>query len=182
MTVVDNREPKWDDGEGWSASLEPHVSIGGVDGPQEYQWFDVTAAARQSDGDIVVVDGGSREVRLYDRLGIFMRNLGGPGSGPGEFQDPAQVMVTAGDSVVVWDNTLYRITRFDPDGGFVSVGYRPAALSGTCEGAWGRPDLGSPSRKDWQELPAWRVPYSERGLAGRGGPRGHRYADVLRRR
>jgi hypothetical protein len=121
VTVVDNREPKWDDGEGWSVSLEPHVSIGVVDGPAEYQLFDVTAAARQSDGDIVVVDGGSREVRLYDRLGIFMRNLGGPGSGPGEFQDPAQVMVTAGDSVVVWDNTLYRITRFDPDGGFVSV-------------------------------------------------------------
>ena len=77
---------------------EPQVTIGVLDGPREYELFDVSAAARQSDGDFVVVDGGAREVRLYDRHGTFVRRLGGPGSGPGEFEKPTGVLVTAADS------------------------------------------------------------------------------------
>ncbi len=121
VTTVDSHEPKWRTGEAWSVSVKPQISIGVVDGPGEYQLFHVSAAARQSDGDFVVVDGGTREVRLYDRDGTFVRILGGPGWGPGEFQDPAQVLVTATDSVIVWDNANYRITRFDPAGEFVDV-------------------------------------------------------------
>jgi hypothetical protein len=97
-------------------SSEPQLTIGVLDGPREYELFDVSAAARQSDGDIVVVEGRAREVRLYDRDGTFKKTLGGPGSGPGEFQDPAQVLITAADSVIVWDNAYYRITRFDSAG------------------------------------------------------------------
>ena len=98
--IVENREPKWDDGDVWLVAAEPHISVGMLDGPPHYQLFDVTAATRQSDGDIVLVDGGTREVRLYDRDGAFVKTMGGPGSGPGEFQDPVQVLVTATDEMV----------------------------------------------------------------------------------
>lgn len=121
VTIVDSHEPKWGEGEAWFVSSEPQVTIGLLDGPREYELFDISAAARQSDGDFVVADGGAREVRLYDRDGTFVRTLGGPGSGPGEFQDPAQVLVTAADSVIVWDDAYYRITRFDSAGAFVGV-------------------------------------------------------------
>lgn len=89
-TVVENHEPRWGDGEAWSVSFEPRLTIGATHGRSEYQLFDVSAAARQSDGDIVIVDGC--EVRVYGRNGTFIRTLGGPGSGPGEFQDPAQLL------------------------------------------------------------------------------------------
>ena len=121
VRIVLSYEPQWEEGEAWSVSSEPQLTIGVLNGPEEYQLFDLSAAARQSDGDFVVVDGGLREVRLYAGDGAFVRTLGGPGSGPGEFQNPAQVLVTAGDSIVVWDNATYRITRFDPAGEFVSV-------------------------------------------------------------
>lgn len=121
VTVVHSREAKWGEGEAWLVRPEPQVTIGVRYGAAEYQLFDVSAAARQSDGDIVVVDGGAREVRLYDRDGTYVRTLGGPGSGPGEFEDPVQVLVSAGDSVIVWDNALYRITRFDSAGAFAGV-------------------------------------------------------------
>ena len=114
--VVDNREPKWVDGEAWSVVGEPAVSVGVLDGPPHYQLFEVSAAARQSDGDIIVIDGGTREVRLFDRDGGFVKTLGGSGSGPGEFQDLAQVVVTPTDAVLVWDNANYRITHFDAAG------------------------------------------------------------------
>jgi hypothetical protein len=121
LTIVYSREPQWGEGEAWMVPSEPLVTIGLLDGPGEYELFDVSAVARQSDGDFVVVDGGAREVRLYDRDGKFVRTLGGPGSGPGEFQDPTQVLVTAADSVIVWDDAIYRITRFDSAGELVGI-------------------------------------------------------------
>jgi hypothetical protein len=116
VKIVYSHERQWAEGDAWTIPLQPQVSIGVVQGPQEYQLFDVSAAGRQSDGDIIVADGGSRAVRLYDGDGAFVRTLGGRGSGPGEFQSPVQVVVTAGDSVLVWDAKLYRVSRFDPGG------------------------------------------------------------------
>ena len=121
VLVVENHEPRWVDGEAWSVAAEADISVGTLDGPAHYQLFDVTAATRLSDGGIVVIDGGTREVRLYDRDGGFVKTLGGPGSGPGEFQDPSQVVVTPADAVWVWDNANFRITRFDSAGEFVGV-------------------------------------------------------------
>ena len=113
VTIVRNREPLWSDAEAWSVPDRPQVTIGVLDGSAEYQFYDVAAAARQSDGDIVVVDGGSREVRLYDRQGAFIAKWGGRGSGPGEFQNPVQVLVIPGDTLLVWDDALARASRFD---------------------------------------------------------------------
>lgn len=121
IRIVTSLEPSWGAGEGWSVQPEPLVTIGVLDGPAEYQLFDVVAAGRQSDGDIVLVDAGSREVRLYDSSGQYKRTLGGPGSGPGEFVSPAQVLLTAGDSIVVWDNANFQMTRFTPAGDLASV-------------------------------------------------------------
>ena len=121
QTIVQSRRARWTDGEAWSVSAAPKQTIGVLNGPEEYQFVGVSSAARQSDGDLVVVDRAAQTVRLYDYEGTFVRTLGGPGSGPGEFQDPSQVVVTPGDSVVVWDAAAYRITRFDPAGGLAGV-------------------------------------------------------------
>jgi len=129
VTVMFSHGPQWEDGEAWMAAAEPLVTIGVLEGAEEYQLFSVVAAARQSDGDIVVAEGGlgwsnssgAAQVRLYDRDGGFVRTLGGSGSGPGEFLNPDQVVVTEGDTVAVWDNTTLRTTRFDPAGEFIDV-------------------------------------------------------------
>ena len=121
ITIVHNHVPQWSEGEAWSVSVEPRVTIGVLDGPAEYQLFDVVAATRQSDGDIVVVDGGTREVRLYNGDGVFLTKLGGRGSGPGEFQNPVQVLVLPGDTLLVWDDALARVTRFNPVGNLVDM-------------------------------------------------------------
>ncbi len=121
VTIIESRRPRWTAGEAWSVSTEPKQTIGVLDGPEEYQLMSVSAAARQSDGDLVVVDRGAHTVRLYDDEGSFVRTLGGPGSGPGEFLAPSQVIITAGDSVAVWDRDLFRITRFDAEGELVGI-------------------------------------------------------------
>lgn len=120
-TIIRSHAPRWARGEGWRVSDAPLLTIGVLNGPEEYQLVDVSAAATRSDGSVVVVDRGASTVRLYDAEGGFLRTLGGPGSGPGEFMAPGPVLVTAEDSILVWDQPAYRITRFDPDGELARV-------------------------------------------------------------
>jgi len=117
--VVNNTDTAWASDQAWSISLDPRVSVGALNGPEHYQLFNVRAAALQSNGNIVLVDGGTREVRLYDRAGAFVKTLGGRGSGPGEFQEPNQILITTDDSVLVWDDALGRVTRFSEAGELV---------------------------------------------------------------
>ena len=129
VTVMLSHGPQWAAGEAWTVPADPLMTIGVLEGAKQYQLFSVAAAARQSDGDIVVAEGGSgwsnssgaAQVRLYDRDGNFVRILGGSGSGPGEFMNPDRVVVTEADTIAVWDNTTLRTTRFGAAGEFIDV-------------------------------------------------------------
>ena len=112
-TVV---EPLWGPGEGWTVPDEPLVEIGTVDGPLEYQFGEVVAAARLSNGDIVVADRTASELRSYDATGDFKWRAGRFGQGPGEFESLDFVGTTAGDSLVTYDERLMRVQLFDADG------------------------------------------------------------------
>lgn len=119
--IVMSRTGRWTGEEGWRVPAQPELVIGALTGPPEEQLVEVAGAARQADGDIVLVDRGVPAVRLFDETGAFLRTLGGRGSGPGEYRDPTSVLVTVGDSIAVWDDELYRATRYDPSGNRVAV-------------------------------------------------------------
>ena len=121
LRIVENREPKWERGEEWSVPSAPSLAIGTLNGPEEYQFVDVSDATRRTDGSLVVVDRRAKVVRIFDAAGDFLKTLGGPGSGPGEFQDPVTALLIHGDTVVVWDGRLLRLTRFDEMGGLSGV-------------------------------------------------------------
>jgi hypothetical protein len=116
ITIVENQAPAWREGEGWRVSAEPVLEIGMIDGPEAYQLDGVRNAARLPDGSIVVADGGSRQVRIYDADGRHLRSMGGQGGGPGEFETLALVRPFRGDSIAAWDSRQKRLTVFDPDG------------------------------------------------------------------
>jgi hypothetical protein len=88
----------------WIVDPEPSVEIGVVEGDPPYQLFTVTDAARLSDGSIVVVNAGTRELRIYDPNGTFTRALGGAGDGPGEFRYIGNVVVLSGDTILTRDS------------------------------------------------------------------------------
>jgi hypothetical protein len=96
------------------------LTVGVLNGPEEYQFVDVVSGGRQTDGDLAIVDAAVRAVRMYSSDGKFLRSLGGPGSGPGEFEAPGQLWIW-GDSVAVWDQRLLRITWFDSEGELARV-------------------------------------------------------------
>lgn len=116
VTIVENSGPAWTAEEEWTVAAEPRLSLGVLDGDDAYQFHDISAAARQADGDLAVADRGTRTVRIYGPGGDFRSLIGTAGSGPGEFNRPTQVLISTDDAITVWDETARRITRFNAEG------------------------------------------------------------------
>jgi 6-bladed beta-propeller len=65
----------------WITEKPPIVTIGNT----ATDLFDVHAALPLSDGRIVVANGGSNEILIFDGDGSLLHRSGGNGNGPGEF-------------------------------------------------------------------------------------------------
>ncbi|MYC98175.1 MAG: hypothetical protein F4X13_02800 [Gammaproteobacteria bacterium] len=132
ISIATAVEPLWKPGEGWTVESEPLLEIGTITGAPEYQFTDVVAAVRLSNGDIVVAERAASELRRYDAAGNFQWRAGRSGEGPGEFRSLDFVGITDGDSLVTYDGALLRAQLFDPQGG-LARSYRVAITEG--EGA-----------------------------------------------
>jgi hypothetical protein len=129
ITIVESTEPAWGPGRGWRISLEPRLSIGTTEGPEEYQLFRAQTALRMSDGRILVANAGTYELRFYDARGRFIATTGRQGEGPGEFRSMSATWRTEADSVVVYDWRLGRFSVFDA-GGVFARSFRLAGAAG----------------------------------------------------
>ncbi len=95
----------------WTLAEEPDLRIGRFDGPDEYTFAGVRDAALLGDSLLAVADRGSAEIRLYGLDGSFVRALGGPGSGPGEFESLGPISLGNG-TVSAWDYRHQRLSTF----------------------------------------------------------------------
>ncbi len=107
--------------ESWVLSEKPLVEIGVREGEEVYQLHRVSGSVRLEDGKILVVNAGSRELRLFEADGSYLRTFGRDGEGPGEFRNPAKIRKLAPDSILVWDESLLRISFFDATGTFLGA-------------------------------------------------------------
>ena len=103
---------------GWHLSAEPAIDIGGEDAGDDYQLFRVVSALRLSDGQIVVANSRSSELRFYGADGTFVGSAGRRGDGPGEFQSLSRMHHMPGDSLITYDSRLRRLSIFGSDGSF----------------------------------------------------------------
>jgi len=95
---------------------EPAVRIGAVEGAAEYQWTRPVAGVRFPDGRFAILEAIPAELRIFDAEGTFVRRIGRPGGGPGEFQAPSGVAVLPGDTLLVWDSQPQRLSWFSSGG------------------------------------------------------------------
>ena len=116
ITIVENTAPAWNEETSWRLSETPVVTIGVVEGDAAYELFRSRGAARLTDGRIVIATGGTHELRFYTLSGEHLRNVGGEGSGPGEFQLLTMMRRFIGDSLMTYDLSLQRISVFDSEG------------------------------------------------------------------
>ena len=111
-TVVNESGSVW----GEEAQLVEEMSIGVDIGEDEYM-LGAIRNVYATDEYIYLTDSQEPAVRVYDTDGLFIRNIGsGPGQGPGEYESPTLVQVTADGTIFVYDAGLRRLTAYDPEG------------------------------------------------------------------
>lgn len=116
VRIVENPAPDSTTRLDWTLSAEPVLSIGAMDGDPALQLFRVEDALRLDDGSILVSNGGTSEVRVYDRDGGHRGTWGREGEGPGEFTGLTRISTWPGDSIMAWDFFQNRLTLFDREG------------------------------------------------------------------
>lgn len=133
--VVVAENPKPPDGSrlGWTASPEPVVSVGTQEGEGEWQLYRVRGATKLPDGRIVVANGGSGELLVFDANGERVAAWGGRGEGPGEFETLGRVAAWRGDSIIASDADQYRVSVFDANGVHGRTTAVPGAVGGLLD-------------------------------------------------
>lgn len=107
----------------WQIGERPVLSIGQADGDSTQELYRVTAALRLAPDTLVVVNGGTAEVRWYDGRGHLIRSVGRQGEGPGEFGElgPGSACITGDGDLLVGDPIQKRANVFTRSGEFRRV-------------------------------------------------------------
>ena len=103
------------------ARLEETASIGIEEGDEHYLFGDVRGIAADS-VHIFVLDWQVPVVRVYDQAGVFVRDIGRRGEGPGEYRDPVAIGIyEEGDCLFVRERMGGLIHVFNTEGDFIET-------------------------------------------------------------
>ncbi len=117
IRIAENPRPPEGSRLGWQIGPDPTVTIGSADGEAPYLLYRVGKPATLADGSIVVPEGISSQVRVFDAEGVHLRSWGGYGEAPGEFDELHAVARWRGDSIAAWDHYPHRgVSIFDSEG------------------------------------------------------------------
>ena len=101
-------------------TLVPELSIGRIDGADEYVFGSVDDVIPTADGGAYVWDGQANAMRQYDSTGAFVRQVGRKGGGPGEYDDPIGMDLLPDGRLAIWDARHQRVNVYDTAGTFVT--------------------------------------------------------------
>jgi hypothetical protein len=112
----------WTPADAWTVNEE--LRIGTAEGDPDYQFGELippNCVALTSDGQIVVLDGQGRHLKVFTPDGKYQRTIGRAGGGPGELGAVrgAVVLMAPGDTIVVSDLGNQRVSLYLLDGTFV---------------------------------------------------------------
>ena len=138
---------------GSDATLVPELSIGEMDGADEYLFGSIASIAVDDDRNVHVLDRQGQYIRSFNADGQYVRSWGRRGEGPGELSNAAAMAVFPDGRIVVRDHGNNRVQVFGPgDAPPEEWGYNSGNY-GTSEPLWtdreGRtyvvaPDLSQP--------------------------------------
>ena len=100
------------------SELVEEVRIGTLTGAAEYSFSHVGSISIGADGALYVSDSDLLSIREFDSEGRFVREIGRPGEGPGEFRSIAGVSVLPDGRLAAWDRGNRRVTVYGVDGDY----------------------------------------------------------------
>ena len=118
-TVGDTTIVRTLSGSVWAAEarLVPEVSIGELDGPEEYIFGRIGSLAVDSERNVYVFDTQANHVRAFGATGTYLATFGREGEGPGEFSRAETIAVLPDGRLLVRDPGNMRVQVFDPASG-----------------------------------------------------------------
>lgn len=101
-----------------TATLVEEVSIGVLEGAEEYQFGSITDLAVDDSGGVYVFDSQAPALRYYDSAGSYVRTVGGEGPGPGEYLDTSLGLAVrhSDGRLLMRDPRNMRLNVYNPDG------------------------------------------------------------------
>ncbi|MGN6373586.1 MAG: virginiamycin B lyase family protein, partial [Solirubrobacteraceae bacterium] len=96
-----------------------------------------SGVARDSSGNVWVVDTGHNRVQEFNAKGEFVREFGAVGKEPGEFSYPHGIAVSSAENVYVADTNNSRVQEFNAKGEFVRAFGSKGTGEGQFENVWG---------------------------------------------
>jgi hypothetical protein len=114
VVIVSNpKKPLYENAE---ITIVQDLKIGVPEGDPEYLFTEITDLAVDDDGNIYAIDLKGNHVLVFDRNGRFLRTVGRPGQGPGEFSGAGNIHVGSNGEIMVTDEGSRSIKYFSPDG------------------------------------------------------------------
>jgi hypothetical protein len=114
------------------ATLVQEISIGAVDGPDEYIFGNVADIALGKDGAIYVLDRSIGGIRMYDANGKYLRTIGRRGQGPGEIMSPSGITTLKDGRLLLWETGLWRVNVYSATGDVLTHWSFATSASGTA--------------------------------------------------
>jgi len=103
--------------------MEEELSIGVMEGDEEYMLNQPQEIKIDQNGNIYVLDWGDACINVYDENGIYLRTIGQKGQGPGEFDTPAYYDLSSDGRIFLMDQRNRRVVIFDGKGEYLG-GFR----------------------------------------------------------
>lgn len=98
--------------------LEEELRIG-KEGDERTQFYRVRDIHADPQGNIYVDDYSNGRIQVFDRQGAFLRTIGRPGQGPGEFENPTLIRFGGGEGRLHVMDRYRRINLFDDKGIYI---------------------------------------------------------------
>ncbi len=134
VTIISNpKNPQPENGIPIRLVFKEELSIGAEEGDEEYMFGNRVYFNTDEDGNFYVNDWDKKCIRKFAPDGKFLLTIGGPGQGPGEFQNVWHPRFDINNNLYVSDIVgSRRISRFDRDGTFLKLIRIPIRLSNIC--------------------------------------------------
>lgn len=128
MVVKNPREPMY---QSEVVAFEEELSIGESEGPEESLVSNITSFTVDEEGKVIILDI-RLGIKVFDKNGKFLRSIGRRGQGPGEFQSPMNIQLTAQKEIMVNDIGGRGLLFFSIEGQFLSEIKKPIFRLNRC--------------------------------------------------
>lgn len=119
VTVVSNgKKPVPVKGQPAKIKLADELTIGGGANPDE-SLSQVSTFVVDGEGGILALDFKEQKIKVFDKTGKFLRQIGRPGQGPGELGMASGIQLMADGTLAVEDAANRRLAQFKPSGEFI---------------------------------------------------------------